>query len=256
MKLLSNLAAGIRGLFRREHVERELDEELRAYLDASAAEKLSSGAHRDEAARFARVRMGSLESVKENVRAAGWESAIQAAMQDARYALRTFARKPAFTATAVLTLALGIGANTAVFSVVNAALLKTLPYRNESRLVMVWEQNFGRSSGVQAKDHNVVAPSNFLFWLDNNTVFDQMAAMYDSSAALTGEGGPEQIPYQAVTSNFFYLLGVSPVLGRDFSPDEGQAGRNHVVLLSYGLWQRKFGGDPSISGHHLKLDGV
>ena len=256
MNAIRNFVLGLRGLFRRQHVERELDDELRTYLDASAAEKISSGATREQGARLARIHMGSLESVKENVRAAGWESFVQATLQDVRYALRTFSKKPAFTAVAVLTLALGIGATTAVFTVVNSVLLRTLPYRNESRLVMVWEQNFGRASGVQAKDHNVVAPANFLFWLDNNTVFDQMAALYDTSAAITGEGDPEQVPYQAVTTNFFYLLGVSPVLGRDFSSDEGIPNRNHVLVLSYGLWQRKFGGDPNIAGRHLKLDGV
>lgn len=233
-----------------------MDEELRGYLDASTSEKITTGVTPESAARLAQVEMGSFESVKFGTRSAGWEFIMQNFFQDVRYALRTLAKKPGFTAIAVLTLALGIGANTAVFTVVNAVLLRQLPYRNESRLVMIWEQNFGRSSGVQAKDHNVVAPANFLFWLDNNAVFDQMAAMYDSSAALTGEGDAEQIPYQAVTVNMFYLLGVSPVLGRDFSPDEGLQNRNHVLLLSYGLWQRKFGGDHNVLGMHIKLDGV
>lgn len=255
MNLFLSLAAGIRALFHRNRIEREMDDELHAYLDASANDKIGAVGTTLQASRLAKVEMGSLESVKFEVRSLGWEFFMQTFLQDLRFALRTLAKKPAFTSIAVLTLALGIGANTAVFTVVNAVLLKTLPYRNEKRLVMVWEHNLGRSSGT-VKDHNVVAPANFLFWLDNNTVFDQMAAMYDGSAALTGEGEPEQIPYQAVTPNLFYLLGVSPVLGRDFSADEGLPDRNHVLLLSYGLWQRKFGGDPKITGAHIKLDGA
>jgi putative ABC transport system permease protein len=139
--------------------------------------------------------------------------------QDVRCALRTFSKQPAFTAIAVLTLALGIGANSAVFGVVDAVLLRSLPYRQENRLVMVWEQNF-----QQGQDHNVVSPANFLNWHDQNTVFDQMAGFYDGRKSLTGTGDPEQIPGQAVTTNLFSLLGISPILGRDFSADEGVPG--------------------------------
>ncbi len=130
--------------------------------------------------------------------------------QDVRYALRTFSKQPVFTAIAVLTLALGIGANSAVFGVVDAVLLRSLPYRQEKRLVMVWEQKF-----QQGQDHNVVSPANFLNWHDQNTVFDQMAGFYDGRKSLTGTGDPEQIPGQAVTTNLFSpltLVGVAVFL--------------------------------------------
>ena len=168
-----------------------------------------------------------------------------------RFAYATLAKNPGFTAIAVLTLAIGIGANSAVFSVVNSVLLESLPYRAENRLVMVWEHNFRRGT-----DHNVVGPANFLYWKEHNNVFDQMAAFFDDTSTLTGEGEPEQIPSQGISTNLFSVLGISPILGRDFTSDEGAHGQNHVVLLGYGLWKRRFGGDTSIVGKSIKLDGV
>lgn len=251
MAFFHNIASGIRGLFRKKNAESEIDDEVRGYLQASAAAKMKAGMSRADAMRAARLEMGSVEGVKEDVRSAGWEFFVETTWADVRFAARTLAKNPGFTAIAVLTLAIGIGANSAVFSVVNSVLLESLPYRSENRLVMVWEKNLRLG-----QDHNVVGPANFLYWSEHTSTFDQMAAFFDDESTLTGAGEPEQIPSQAISTNMFSLLGISPLLGRDFTSDEGKHGQNHVVLLSEGLWKRRFGGDPAIIGKPIRLDGL
>jgi putative ABC transport system permease protein len=169
--------------------------------------------------------------------------------QDVRYAVRMLLKNPAFTLVAALALALGIGANTAIFSVVNAVMIRPLPYRDASRLVMVWEDNRNRG-----KHQNVVSPANFLDWKEQNDVFEDMAALYDTHLNLTGVADPEEIPGQRVTLNMFDLLGAQPMLGRTFEPDDAQPNRQNSVILSYGLWQRRFGGNADIVGQTIKLN--
>jgi putative ABC transport system permease protein len=179
--------------------------------------------------------------------------------RDLRYAVRLLGRSPGFAAVAILTLALGIGANTAIFSVVNAVLLSPLPYAQANRLVMVWESNprLEQRRGLsQFAARNVVSPANFLVWREQNTVFDQMAAFVEQPANLTGQGEPERIAVQYSTPNLFPLLGVNPVLGRPFTAEEGQTGSDQVAILSYGLWQRRFGGRASAIGQTIRLDEV
>src|SRR6185295_16415018 len=161
--------------------------------------------------------------------------------QDARYAARMLLKNPGFTLIAAFALALGIGANTAIFSVVNAVMIRPLPYRDASRLVMVWEDN--RALG---KHQNVISPANFLDWQEQSDVFADMAALYDTTFNLTGIADPEEIPAQRVTLNMFDLLGAQPMLGRTFEADDAQTSRQDSVILSYGLWQRRFGGDPDM----------
>jgi putative ABC transport system permease protein len=175
---------------------------------------------------------------------------MEALWQDLKYGARMLAKSPGFTLVAVIALALGIGANTAIFSVVNAVLVRSLPFRNPDRLVIVWENN--RTRG---RDQNVISPANYLDWRDQNTVFDSMAALFDYRANLTGVDDPEELPTQVVSANFFDLLGVSATLGRTFTPEEGEAGHDQVVVLSQGLWKRRFGGDPAIIGKTIKLSG-
>lgn len=176
---------------------------------------------------------------------------LETLRQDVRYAVRTLRKSPSFTAIAVLTLAIGIGANSAVFSVVHSVLLASLPYKDENRLVMIWEAN-----ARDGRDHNVVSPANFIYWREHSNAFEQMAAFFDDTSTLTGEGEPEEIPSQGISTNLFSVLGVVPILGRDFVSEEGQKGRNHEVLLSYGLWKSRFGGDPGAVGKSIKLDGT
>ncbi|HEX2217506.1 MAG TPA: ABC transporter permease, partial [Gemmatimonadales bacterium] len=163
--------------------------------------------------------------------------------RDLRFALRRLARTPAFTAAAVTCLALGIGANTAIFSVINAVLLRALPHEEPERLVGVWEASRFRKS-----ERNVVSPANYLDWLSATTSFSGMAAVYDLGANLTGAGQPEEVPVQHATANLFDVLGQRAAIGRTFLATDDTPGGPDVALLSHGLWQRRFAGDPSVVG--------
>jgi putative ABC transport system permease protein len=166
-----------------------------------------------------------------------------------RYAIRTLRRSPGFTIIALLTLALGIGANTAIFSFVNGVLLKPLPYRDPHRIVMVWEKPPGG-------DRNSISTLNFLDWKNRNTVFEHMAAIdFGGSVTLTGSGQPEQIQGVRVSASYFDIFGVQAALGRTFATDEDQLGKSQVVVLSHRLWENRFGADPSIIGRTLTLSG-
>ena len=171
--------------------------------------------------------------------------------QDLRYAARMLWKSPGFTAVAVLALALGVGANTAIFSVVHALMLRDLPYRDSARLTMVWEYN-------RSTDHhqNTISPPNFLDWRERSTVFEDMAAFYDVQSNMTGAGDPVQVPVQYVTPNLFSVLGVEPVRGRGFTPEDAREDAPPTAVLSHGFWQRRFGGDPSVVGRTVTLDGT
>jgi putative ABC transport system permease protein len=170
-------------------------------------------------------------------------------LRDIRYAVRQLMASPAFTIVAILTLALGIGATTAIFSVVNGVLLRPLPYPHPDSLVLVYEivPQYGRFS---------VAPANFLDWRRQNTVFQRIATYSTSSASFTEGGNAERITSAAVSWDLFELLEVTPVLGRSFREDEDAPGKNSVIVLSYGMWQRRFGGDPNVLGRSITLSGV
>jgi putative ABC transport system permease protein len=168
--------------------------------------------------------------------------------QDIRFGARMLLKNPLVTVIALIALTLGIGANTAIFSVVNAVLMRSLPYSDADRLVMVWEKKQGGKT-----DQNVVNLGNFYDWKDQNRVFTDMAAFFDRSVNLTGTGEPEEVPGQIATTNLFSLLGTNAILGRTFIDDDGKDGQPRVVLLSYGLWQRRFGGDPQIVGKKITL---
>ncbi len=174
---------------------------------------------------------------------------MQSLVQDIRYGIRSLLKQPGFTAIAVLTLALGIGANTAIFSVVNAVLLRSLPYRDADRLVILWEKN-------QRTEQNTISPANFFDWQDQNKVFEGLAAFTDTRSNLTSDGEPEEIPSQTCTDNLFTVLGVNAMRGRTFTPEDGQPGRNNVVVISAGLWQRRFGSDPNIIGRKIVLNAT
>jgi putative ABC transport system permease protein len=175
---------------------------------------------------------------------------VHAMVKDIRYALRVMRRQPGVTFIAVLTLALGIGANTAIFSAVNAVLLRPLPYDDPDRVVTVWEKR--QAEGVL---DNVVSPADFLDWAKMNTTFESMAAMTSTSADLTGNGEPERLAVGVVSPPFFDVLRVRPALGRAFTPDESFTGRPRVVLLSHKLWVSRFGSERSIVGRKLTLNG-
>ena len=169
---------------------------------------------------------------------------------DLRFAFRTFARSPVFTAVAVLSLALGIGANTAIFTVVNAVLLRPLPFPEPDRLVQVWE-----SQPTKGYSRNVVNPMNFLDWRERTRSFEGMAAVAGRTTNLTGLGDLLALEGMQVSTEFFSILHVSPALGRAFIPAEGLPGQEHVAILSFGLWQSRFGSDPAVVGRKIMVDG-
>ncbi|MFZ1158232.1 MAG: ABC transporter permease, partial [Candidatus Sulfotelmatobacter sp.] len=174
-------------------------------------------------------------------------------LQDFRYALRQFRKSPGFAAVAVITLALGIGFNTAIFSVVNAVLLRPLAFADASRLVRIWhvppEKSFPGMTTFP------VSAANYLDWERQNQVFDHMAIYTYHGFTVTGGAKPEQLAAGAVSSGFFATLGVQPMLGRVLTPEEDQPGRSHVVVLSHRLWREHFGANPDIVGRDINLDG-
>ncbi|HEV8375060.1 MAG TPA: ABC transporter permease, partial [Candidatus Polarisedimenticolia bacterium] len=170
--------------------------------------------------------------------------------QDLRYGFRLLVQNPGFTAVAVLTLGLGIGANTAIFSVVHAVLLKPLPYADSERVVMVWENNLSKGW-----DSFAVAPPNFADWQKQNHVFETLVAYQSSSLVLTGEAEPEKLAAMQTTDGFFRLSGIEPALGRSFRAEEFQAGKSFVAILSHDLWQRRFEGKREVLGKTLRLSG-
>ncbi len=169
-------------------------------------------------------------------------------LRDIRYSLRTLAKARGFAIVTVVTIALGIGANTAIFSVIDAVLLKPLPYRDPDRLLMVWEKPPG-------SERNGISAANFLDWRDQNHVFEQMSAITGEGYNLADATQPEQIQAAKVSANFFDLLGVKPAWGRTFLPTEDQPGRDHAVVLSHRLWKRRFAGNTNFIGQDLRLNG-
>jgi len=240
----------LRGMFRRERLDQDLDEELRAHLEMRAADNLAAGMSPEQARQEAQKRFGNTALLKEDTREVDIVGWLEEAARDFRHALRMLLRNPGFTVVAVLTLALGIGANTAIFSVINSVLLHPLPYHDPDNLVMVWESN-----SQHRNPHNTVSPPNFLDWQSRNTVFSSMAFVFDERDNLTGNGEPQEVVVQDVSASFFSLLGVDPIIGPGFTPENGQPGHANVVILSYGLWKERFAGDPAVVGKSILLNG-
>jgi putative ABC transport system permease protein len=249
MSILRNLTIGLRALFHKDEVEQEMDEELRGYLDAAVKDKMRLGMSHEQALRAARLEMGSLDGVKEEIRRSGWESALETLWQDLRYAVRQLRRNPGFAAVAVITLALGIGATTAIFTVVNAVLLRPLPYPHPEELVYVQEilGDYGLNPFVWNKE--------FAAWRNQSQALSPIAAYKDFMANLTGGGEPERIIGGMATTSFFSILGARPLAGRLFLPEEDRPGGAPVVILSEALWKNRYRGDPSVVGKSVTLDG-
>jgi putative ABC transport system permease protein len=234
---------------RRKNNEQEIQRELEAHLAAEAADQQERGLTAEEAHFAAKRQLGNLTATKEQVRQVWTWIWFERLLQDSAFALRTLRKSPGFTIFAVLALSLGLGANAAIFSVVDAVLLRSLPFRNADRLVELWED----ASSVGFPEAPM-APANFVDLDRRNHVFQDMAALKGDLYALTGNGTPEQVEGSPVTANLFPLLGISPILGRNFSMEEDQSGGARVVLLSYGLWQRRFGGDRTVVGSDILLN--
>jgi putative ABC transport system permease protein len=243
--------------------EAEIVEELSQHLEDEYERALSCGTSEEEARQQVLEQLNTpdlLQRELKHVERRGSENPIELGTegkinvfadlgQDLRYGLRTLAKNPAFTSIAIVALALGIGANSAIFSVVDAVLLRPLPFKKPEQLVMLWE-----NATHLGFPKNTPSPANFLDWQKQAGAFTGMAAMVERSFNLTGVGEPERLDGRRVSANLFDLLGVRAVLGRTFVPDDDRPG-SHVVLLSYSLWQRRFGSDPNVIGRALALNG-
>src|SRR5256714_3593367 len=251
MSFFRNITKGLRSLFRKERVDQELNEEFGAYLEMAAEEKMKQGMSRQEAVRVVRLERGSPETTKEILRAGSWETLVEACWQDLRYGVRMLRKSPGFTIVAVLTLALGIGANTAIFSCINAWIINPLPYPQSDRLMVFATHD--KKNGWTGE--HVTSPADFFDFQKQNTSFEQSVAWTGASLNLTGDGSPELVDGGRVTWNFFDTLGAKPILGRTFTPDDDRSGSPHVVILSEGLWQGRYDGDPKIIGRNITIGG-
>jgi predicted permease len=238
----------LRQLFSRRRIYNDLSAEIREHLQEKIDELVASGLSRAEATRIARREFGNVTLLEERSREIWQWPRLESFFSDIRFALRMLRKSPGFTAVAVLTLALGIGANTAIFSIVNCVLLNPLPYPDPDRLVTVdaSKPNFPRGS---------ISYPNFLDWHRMNQSFSFFAVSRPTGYLLTGVGAPEELDAAAVTSDFFPMLGINPVLGRWFKPAEDQIGASDVVAIGTDLWKSKFGSAPNIIGRGISLDG-
>ncbi|MGO9268945.1 MAG: ADOP family duplicated permease [Terriglobia bacterium] len=250
MESIAKLWKRVLILSRRSRFEREMEEEIRLHLEMKTEENLASGMSPQEARSVALRRFGNQTLMHEQSREVWTFRWLYDLVHDLRFALRSFRASPGFAAVSVVTLALGIGANTAIFTVVNAALLRPLPYRDSGRLVMVWNQllNLGLTRFGASYDE-------YFDYRDQNRVFESIAAFGSQQFDLTGSAQPERVSGVRVSANLLPILGASAALGRTFTGDENQAGRDTVTLLSDALWRRRFGADPSLIGKTISLDG-
>jgi predicted permease len=260
MSLIRNIATGLRSLFRRKKVNQELGEELAAYLEMAAAEKMKQGMSRKEALRAVRLERGSLEVSKEIVRSGSWESFVETCWQDVRYATRTLRKSPGFTAAVVLTLALGIGANTAIFTLIDAAMLKSLPVAKPGQLYRLGDNNNCCVMEGTQNGGSFVLYSYALYkeLRDHTPEFSELAAFEPWTSDLNvRRAGSAAQPYKGeyVSGNYFPMFGIEPFAGRVLGPADDSPGSPPAVVMSYHTWQRRFGSDPSVIGSTINING-
>ena len=249
MSMVRLFSARVHGLLRREAVIGDIDEEMRLHIEMETEANIERGMPPAEARRAALRSFGNLDRLRDvayGVRGGGF---LETLMQDIWYGARVLANNKGFTAVAVLTLALGIGANTAIYSVVHELLLRPLPYADPERIVLLWEVS------PEGRHQNTVSTANFRRWQEQTTGFEGMAAFVDQRLNLTGSGEPEEIAGQYATPELFRILGVKPILGRDMTQEDVDT-VPRVALLSHGFWKRRLGGDPGVVGKPIMLNSV
>ena len=245
------LAARLLGFFRKRRMEEDLDAQLRSHLELLTAENIRRGMTSEEACHAAQREFGGVEQTKDSYRDQRGLPFVETLLQDVRYGLRGLLKRPGFTCLAVLTLALGIGINTSLFTVVHSVLLRPLPFPEPERLMSLYER------GVADDNHdNVVAGGQFEDWHRQATSFEQMALVGEDSANLSGDGDtlPEAIGTRFCSYNLFPMLGVQPIYGRLFSAEDDREAASATVVLTYGLWKRRYAGDPATIGKTILLD--
>ena len=245
---LARFRIALRSIVRRRRVDEELNEEMQHHLERQIDEELKTGLSPADAERAARRALGDIEQAKEQLRDARAGAWIDQVERDFRFGVRAMVRRPGFTCVAVATIALGIGATTAIFSLADNVLFKPLPFANADRLVSVWEVR-----PALKRPRMEAAPLNYVDWERESKAFEALAAHFFDSATLTASGTPERLPIAGVTPNFMSMLGVPPLFGRWFESPDGTLGHTAVTILSYGLWQRRFGGDPGIVGRTIRM---
>jgi putative ABC transport system permease protein len=250
MKWFRILRDRLRAMRQREEVINDIDREMRAHVELQVEANIRAGMSPTEAREKAMRSFGNVNRAVDAAYEVKGGGLFETLAQDIRYGLRMLAKHKAFTSIAVITLALGIGANTAIFSVVNELLLRPLPYRDAERIVMLWEVSPG------GRRQNTTSRTNFRAWRDQSTSYEHMAAFSDQRLNLTGDGDPEELSVQLATPEIFRVLGVDPILGRTLLPEDAEEGKPPVAVLSYALWQRRFGGQTSVIGQPITLNGI
>jgi putative ABC transport system permease protein len=248
MSLWRQLTRGLRTLTNPTAADQDVVDEVQDYLDRATAAHMARGLSQEDAHRAARQELGSLTSVTQQLRECGWEHVIDTFVADLRYGARRLRAAPAFTAVTMLTLALGIGATTAIFSAVKPILLEPLPYPEAHRITMIWEV---RPDGVRADG----TFGMYRGLVERARSFEEIAVFKAWQPILTGRDQPERLDGQRVSASYFQVLGVSPILGRPFAASDDRVNGPNVIVLSDALWQRRFGGDPTIIGRQITLDG-
>ena len=248
MPLLVKARSFLRNIFLAQRVESDLDEEIRSHLDLLTDENVRAGMPPQEAARAARMELGGMDQVKEQVHEAQAGNWLNSIASDCRYGIRQLRKNPGFAAVAIMTLGLGIGANTALFSVVNGVLLNPLPYPHPEELVSLAQK-------LPPFEQFAISYPDFMDWARMNHTFQAMAAYRQSNLNLTGSGEAQRLKATQVSASFFPLLDVTPLIGRNFLPEEDRPGAAHVVMLSASLWESRFGGSPALLGKTVTLDG-
>jgi putative ABC transport system permease protein len=233
----------------RRRAERELDEEIRAHIEIEVEQNIESGMTEQEARYAAQRTFGNVSLAKEDSRTIWGLRYLEVLWQDLHYGVRMLINRPTFTVFAIIALSLGIGINSAIFSVVNAVLLRPLPFSDPDRLVQLREMSQKVGEPVP------VSPPNFIDWKTQSSTFEQIAAYHGQGFTLTGVDEAERVLGVRVSSDFLPLLGIKPILGRNFSAEEDRAGKEQVLILTHSFWQRRFGSDPGIIGKDLILNG-
>ena len=250
MSVWRQLIRGLHALTNRGAADRDVADEVQDYLEQSTAEFVARGMSSGEARRAARLELGNTTRVEEEVRSYGWENIAGPWLADLRYAVRRLRQSRGFTAVSMLTLALGIGATTAIFSVINGVLLKPLPYPHSENLVALWLT----APGVNIKDLNM-APSLYFIFGDESRVFQGVSLWSGDTSSVTGTGQPEEVPVLLATNRLLPLLDVRPALGREFTASDDDPKSEQTAMLSYGYWKSHFGGDRSVIGRRIVIDG-